>query len=154
MPPEVTLTEVQARLDALQAENVALKEAGAARDAEVARLREAAILSQARTLAATTLRGIEMPEITRSRLVESLASNPPVKDGALDTAAFTTAITEAAKAEMDYLAKVTGGGAIRGMGSAPAAELKAGEAEASLAESFKLIGFPENVAKVAAAGRG
>src|SRR5690606_21715705 len=82
---------------------------------ELARLREATILREAREFVAASLPA-DLPQLTRTRLVESLAKNPPTKDGALDQEAFATQITEAVKAEVDYLASITGSGHIRGMG--------------------------------------
>jgi hypothetical protein len=100
-----------------------LREANAAQSTELARLREILVLREARDYVVEVLAQREMPELTRARLVEQLAAKPVVKDGALDREAFKTAIEEAAKSELEYLAKISGQGQIRGMGSAaPAGE--------------------------------
>jgi hypothetical protein len=89
--------------------------------AQEAREREAALLAEARTVVTTALAGIaNLPTPTRERLTESLAANPPTKDGALDREALTTKVTEAAAAELAYLASVTGGNPVTGMGGGPA----------------------------------
>lgn len=83
---------------------------------------EARLLGEARTVVTETLAGIQLPAPTRARLAESLAANPPAtSDGALDRAALVAAVTEAADAEVAYLASVAGGNPVRGMGGAPAA---------------------------------
>lgn len=126
----------------LEADNAQLK-------AEMARLREAALLREARDFVAETLKPIEMPELTRTRLVESLAQNPIVKDGALDRDAYKARIEETAKAEITYLAEATGSGQIRGMG----ASTPSGDDKPRLIESFRRLGMSEEQAKIAAEGR-
>ncbi|MHB1131662.1 MAG: hypothetical protein ACYC4L_04670 [Chloroflexota bacterium] len=124
-----------------EAENTTLK-------AENARLKEGALLREARDFVVQTLAVVDMPELTRARLTESLATRPMLKEGALDREAFKAAIDEAAKSELEYLAKATGSGKVFGMGpSTPAGD------GASLKESYKLLGLSDEQAAIAAAGR-
>ena len=95
----------------------ALQEAKAAAEAENARLKEALLLREAEDFARETLAKIEMPDMTRGRLVGTLAKSPPVAEGKLDTEKFETLIKEAAKTELEYLAKVSGSGIVREMGA-------------------------------------
>lgn len=103
--------------------------------AENARLREALLLREARDMIVEALSKVDMPEPTRARLTETLAKNPPVTDGALDVEVFNAAITEAAKAEIAYIASVSGSGAVRGMGASAGGNGPDGNA--ALKESFR-----------------
>lgn len=96
-----------------------------------------------------------LPDVTKTRLVESLAKNPPMKDGALDTVAFKGIIEEAVKAEVKYLETVLGKGQIRGLGESqePEEDETEGKVEESLEESFSALGLSETAAKHAARGR-
>jgi hypothetical protein len=134
----------------------ALAEAQRERDeerAKNARHTEAATLREARDVVTEALAKVEMPDITRTRLAEQLAKNPPTKDGSLDRDALATALTEAVKAEAAYLAQITGSGRIRGMGAAgdgAAIEESTKRLEAALGRGF---GLSEAGAKIAAGGR-
>ncbi len=130
-----------------------LREAEAALKAENARLKEALVLREARDFASEVLAEAKLPGVTKSRLIENLAVAPVIKDGALDKEAYKTKITEAVKAEIDYLAKVTGSGEIRGMGSTGESTVSEAKVEADLEASFKAMGLGESAAKVAAKGR-
>lgn len=102
---------------ALRESNTALTTQLTEQRTQLARMQEALVLRDARDVAAETLRAIEMPDMTRARLQESVTANPPVKDGALDREAFVASVKEAATAELAYIAGLSGGGAIRGMGT-------------------------------------
>lgn len=128
-----------------------LREANKGLQEENARLKEALILREAKDFVGEALGKVEMPDLTRTRLLESLSRNPVVKDGKLDKDEYAKKITEAVKAEMDYLAQVTKSGAIRGMGSG---DVKLEEVEKTLQESFARLGLSESAAKIAAKGRG
>jgi len=95
---------------ALTAENATLK-------SDLARLHEAALLMETKAIATDTLVAIEMPDIMRARLVEQLGSKPVLKDGELDQDAFAATVKEAAATEIEYMAKATGGGRIKGFGN-------------------------------------
>jgi hypothetical protein len=138
---------------ALQASVATLTESVTTLQTENARLREAQILTEARSFVVANMPKT-VPALTQARLIESLSQNPPIKDGALDKAAYATQITEAVKAEVDYLAKVTGSGQVRDMGLAEAVtEPKPEEVQASLTESFKTLGLGDTGAEIAAKGR-
>ena len=150
--------EEVAQMDKLQE----LQEANATLQAKLdeanARALEALILREAKEHVNAVLAKSDLPAITRTRLAEGLAKAAPVKDGALNKAAFETQISEAVKAEVQYLVEAAGLGRIRGMGGSSEDEasdeiIEANEAEKSLQESFQILGLSESGAKVAAAGR-
>ena len=107
------LEEAQKAIDQLTAEKAEAL-------TEIARFKEAAVLAKAKDVVSEALAKQDIPEMTKARLVESIAKNPPIKDGELDEDAFKAAIEEAVKAEMAYLTELAGAGAIRGMGGTPA----------------------------------
>ncbi|PKN91099.1 MAG: hypothetical protein CVU44_21010 [Chloroflexi bacterium HGW-Chloroflexi-6] len=152
--------EEVAKMDQLQQ----LQEANATLQAQLdeaknanARAQEALVLREAKDHVNAALAKTDLPAITRTRLAKNLAEAAPVKDGALDKVAFETQITEAVKAEVQYLVEAAGLGRIRGMGGSnedeASDEIDASEAEQSLLESFQTLGLSESGAKVAAAGR-
>ena len=116
---------------------------------EAARANEALMLREARDVTAAELSTAQVPDVTRTRLTESLSKNPPVKDGKLDADAQKARIKEAVAAEVDYLTKVTGAGQVRNLGGTPTPE----DPTKSLAESFKAMGLSDKTAAIAAAGR-
>lgn len=149
---DVSEQDLKEARDALEAEQK--KSADAL--AENARLREGAVLREARDVVAAALGKVEnLPDITRTRLLEAIASNPPTTDGALDAATLETRVAEAVTAEVAYLAKVTGSGRITGMGgSGGGSDSAVKESEdrigAALARGF---GLTEAETKQAVAGR-
>jgi len=135
--------ELQEAQAALEAANTQIKEANdklAAKDAELARYREAEVAKDALAFVEATLpktiEGIAPAvwELTRARLTESLKAKAPVKDGALDKDAYKTLIESDVKTEVLFLAKLTEGGQIMGMGGAP---LDDGTGRAQLIEAHK-----------------
>ena len=123
------------------------------RDTELARLREAALLRDARDITAQALAKVaRLPDVTRARLTESAAANPPVKDGALDREALAARVDEQIKAEVEYLAKALGAGRITGMGP-DGGGADAGAAHAVLESAFGRLMGDETLAKIAANGR-
>jgi len=117
-----------------------------------ARLSEALLLRDARDFATAELASIDLPPISRTRIAESLAREPVVKDGKLDQDAYRAKIKETAKSEMQYLETATGRGAIRGMGTAAPTSSDTQSMD-RMARSFQDLGFSESAAKQAAAGR-
>jgi len=115
--PEVNAVNEE-EVKALQEAKDQAEEDLAAANAELQRMREASLLREAQDFVSQALEKVEMPAMTRTRLRENLAAQAPVTDGQLDQEAFSTIIDEAVKAELEYLAKVLGTGAIKGMGSA------------------------------------
>lgn len=118
--------------------------------AENARLREALLLREAADYVTATLATAKLPDLTKVRLAESLSKSPSLKDGALDKDAFKVVIEAAVKAEADYLAKVTGGGRIVGMGNGAQGGEGQPDAKAVLESAFKAMGLNESTAKLAA----
>ncbi len=156
---EAELKEAQDETAVAKKELADLKEAGEKRDADLARMQEATVLREATTVATDILGKVEhLPEITQTRLVESLSKNPPtVKDGEkagqLDREAFATTIEEAAKEEIKYLADLSESGRISGMGGG-GGESDSKELDESFAESMTdAFGLSEAGAKIAVAGR-
>lgn len=105
-------------------------------ETENARLRESLALQGARGVVQRKLATVTMPEMTRTRLTESLVLRATVKDGALDVAALEALCVAEAKAEMDYLSSV-GGPRIVGMGAAaPAADVTLAESQKTIASNL------------------
>lgn len=141
---EIHVNEVEAQ---------ALRESNAQLNAQLARIQEKMVLSEARALASATLAGIEMHTATRTRLAESLVAKAPIVDGALDAAAFEAQIKEAAQAEITYLSSLNESGTIVGMGSigtTQTPEIKLDEAQADLESAFGQLGLSASGAKLAA----
>jgi hypothetical protein len=111
-----------------EAEALALREANAAALAEIARLKETIVLSAARELVSARLAESKLPEISRQRLAVSLVASPIVADGALDVDAYGQVIAEAIRVEGEYVAALTAGNPIKGLGTTsatpPATNLK------------------------------
>lgn len=128
-----------------------LQEAKQTAETELARLREALLLREARDVVAAELAKIEMAELTRARLLEVQAAKPVITEGKLDVDAFRVQIAEAVKAELTYLAGVTGSGKITGMGGSSGSQ-PAGDVN-KLAEAMQRMGLSEAAAKAAAQGR-
>jgi hypothetical protein len=107
------LEEAQRQLSEAQKQITALE---AWKEAQERRDREAALLTEARTVVKAELAAITLPTQSRDRLTETLVLNAPVKDDALDVEALKAKVTEAAAAEVAYIAAITGGNPVRGMG--------------------------------------
>jgi len=151
MANEQELKEARDALAAKEAEMATLTEANDEKDLELARLRESELLRESRTFVTQALAGVEMPELTRVRLTETLSARPAIKDGALDTDGMTAAVESAVKAELEYLAKVTGSGRVTGMGDD--GDIAVAETAAALAATFQGLGLSEAEAKTAVRGR-
>jgi hypothetical protein len=128
-----------------------LQEAKQTAETELARLREVLLLREAKDVAAAELAKSEMPEVTRARLLESLAAKPVISEGKLDVPAYTALIEKTVKDELTYLAGVTGSGKITGMGGSNGRQT-AGDVT-KLAEAMQKLGLSESAAKAAAQGR-
>ena len=148
---DMTVEQVKAlegQVSTLEAERDTLKKQAEALVAEVARFREGALLAEAAAIVASTLKEAKLPDVTKERLSPILSKNPPVKDGKLDGEALKITITEAVKAEAEYLSKLMPSGQIQGMGSTIVTDKPV-----DLEKAFeRLTGDPER-AKVAARGR-
>lgn len=94
----------------------------------------------------------------RKKVLPGLVVNPPLNDqGQIDHEAYGERIKEAVKAELAYIAEISGNtGAIQGMGSSfteSLEEMTPEDSQTALNEAFAAMGLPENVASIAAAGR-
>lgn len=119
------------------------------------RLTERLAVSDARDFVKAQLKESKLPEITKTRLVESLSSKAVVKDGEIDKEAFGKIVEAAIADETAYLTELGGKGQVRGMGTIR--EANNGDEKpvdaASLKESFIAMGMSEAQATIAANGR-
>lgn len=153
------IQELEAQLAALKTENESLSKANAElkqgkeqAETEAARMREAKLVADGNAVISEALAAIEMPEPTRKRLGAQLGGNLPLSEsGELDVERLRQAVTEAAQAELRYIAEAAGAGKIRGFGSA--AQSGAQGQTPNLEEAFKRMGLTESAAKIAAGGR-
>lgn len=126
--------------------------------AETRRLQEAGVLREARDVVADAITKVpqRLPEITKTRLIEQVAFNPPVDDkGALDKSKLGERLTEAVKSEVAYLNTVLGGGTISGNNSLSEGAGDAGDTGelTALTEVMGGFGLPEDGVKIAINGR-
>lgn len=150
------ITDLEGQVTTLTESNTALTTERDGLKQDNARLAEAVLVRTATDKVHEALAEVELPAITKRRLAESIASNPPTtEDGNLDEAKLTTAITEAVKKEVAYLVEATGGDRITGaggginLGDAPKLE----ESTKRATDAFTRLGMPETTAKIAAEGR-
>lgn len=123
---------------------------------ELDRLREAQIIQEAGKIVIKALEKSTLPDITKTRLIESVPKLARAKDGKLDEVAFTEAVTAAIKTETDYVAKLTESGKVKGMGGAAAPVQGKALKESFKAAYLKAGKNPEeaeNLAEIAAGGR-
>jgi hypothetical protein len=113
---EADMAEIQELKESLATAQKTISEQGE----ELARLRERELLRDARDFVADRLAEAELPDLTKTRLVRSLASNPPLKDGQIDEDAYGERIDEAVKEAQAEVASVLGQrGQIFGHGGGP-----------------------------------
>lgn len=148
-PPE--RTDDMKELEEAQAEIKTLQETLTKQADELARIREAGILRDARAIVVEELAKTNFPALTKTRLTESLVNGAAAKDGALDTAALTAAIEAAVKDATAELTEATGGNPVRGMGSTTATTLTEADAQKALVESFVARGYSQEIAERMAA---
>ena len=117
------IRELQEAKEKLEAEKESLL-------TEVGRLQEAETFRAAEKIVREKVGASELPEITKTRLIESLAKKPIVTDGKLDEEKFSQYVDEAIKSETEYVAKLTESGKVKGMGSG------GGEGSGNLKESL------------------
>lgn len=129
MPEDQKLQEAQDKLTAAEDKVKDFEAKEAEREEEkidYARLKEAALVDKASKAVAEALKDTDLHEVCKTRLVETLSENPPLKDGELDVEALKVKITEAAAEEATYIEGLTGAGGIRGMGGSIDSEDDAG----------------------------
>lgn len=151
-----SVTKLTTRLDEVETSNKQLLETNRTQATELARLREADIIREAQSVAVATLRPINLPDMAKARIAESLAMNPPLTaEKTFDKDAFVKAVQEEAKREGEYLARVhPGAGRVTGMGGEPITEAKPEDIQAALKEAASVLGLSESAAATFAAGRG
>jgi hypothetical protein len=151
------MDELQEAQAARTTAETALKEANTkvtALETEVARYREADLMKEAATYTEATvpktIEGIAPAvwELTRARLVETLKAKAPVKDGALDKDAYKTLVEATVKTEVEFLAKLTEGGRITGMGGeVPVADADKTALREAHKKNFRDQGYSEDQAE-------
>ncbi len=154
---ESILAEQEGGAEKLMAQIEEYKKKIAELQAELDRMKEAAAVSEAIRYATVELGKSNLPEVTKTRLIEALPAKVTMKEGMLDTETFGKIVTEAIKAEIEYIQKLTETGKVRGFGGKPSD----GKGKETLKESFKSAylaqGLPleeaERRANVAAEGR-
>jgi hypothetical protein len=145
---DATRKEAQAQQEKKLAETEkALEEA----KAEIARLKEAQLLVEAKTFVEAKVKAATIPDLTRSRIIEALAKDPVVKDGKIDEPAYAAKIEAAIKAEAEYLAKL-GAGKVEGMGGIAGQASTLEETEKELVAGYMRLGLSESEAKAAVKG--
>lgn len=138
--------------EALAQTETKLKEAGntiTALKTENARMSEALTLIEAKGFVESKVKDAKIPDITKARIVESLARVPPMKDGKLDTVTYTASIEAAIKSEAEYLAKIAGSGSVRDLGTTTPATPTAAESDAALIQAFVSVGMTKEAAEAA-----
>ena len=100
---------------------------------------------KAKTFVEGKVKEAQLPELTKTRIAESLSKAPVVKDGKLDEAAYTAAIDKAIKAEAEYLAKL-GVGKVSGVGGSTSGGDMA-EAQKELIEAYVAGGMTKERAE-------
>jgi hypothetical protein len=112
------------------------------------------LLGEAKKVARQHIATAELPDVSKDRIVEAVAANPPVKDGELDIEALKVKVDEAARVEAEYLTKVTGAGQITGQGSQGGGAKDETAVKESLAKGMtRFFGLSEQAAKHAAERR-
>jgi hypothetical protein len=105
---------------------------------------------EAQSLARKALDNIKLPDASKDRIVEAIATNPPLTEGKLDADAVNTKVAESAKTEAEYLERALGTGKVRGMGQSDS-----NDSAGALIESFTKMyldqGYGQDEAKKLAA---
>lgn len=129
-----------------------LKEAIARAEAENARLRESLIAREAKELVKETLAKTTLPAVAQTRMAVRLAQNPPLHEGALDSAALIERVKAEVDEETQYLNSVRdyGSGRVEGMGHSSQPAQNQEELTKRMAESFQALGLDEKSAQSAA----
>ena len=135
-------------------------------EAAVAPFRERVVKGDARAEATRLLETITLPAIAKNRIIErACASVPLTAAGDMDVDKLREAVVAESKAEGEYIASLTGGGQVRGMGIGTVAqpapkpeEIAAREAQRKADEADEVamwqeMGLTEKGAKFAAKGR-
>jgi hypothetical protein len=138
----------------------------AAVSAATAPLRERAVRGDAQAEGARLLESVALPQAAKTRIIErAIKSVVITADGGFDSTKFRESLIAEAKSEGEYLAQITGGGRVFGMGlpgvepELPKPEVLAARESQRKAEFedsvavFESMGMPKNAALLAAKGR-
>lgn len=93
-----------------------LQEAQRLIEQAVAPLRSRTIKQDAREEGARLLETAALPDVTKQRIIDRVCESLPMAGNELDETKFREAVVREAKAEGQYLAQITGGGNVFGMG--------------------------------------
>ncbi len=115
--PTATPTKGADDMDA--AELKKLNERLAASDAVNAKLLERAIKADAREAAVRILEGVTLPDVSKTRIIDSVLREalPKTEAGELDAVKFAELVNQEAKREGRYVAELTGAGDVTGLGT-------------------------------------
>lgn len=149
LPKSNIKMEENKELDRLKESNQSLKD-------EIKRFKEKEVLSEAKEFVDSKLKESELPDITKTRLLDSLARNPTTDDkGGLDLLKFGESVKKGIDDEISYLAKLSDSGKITGMGGGGDHEaddtLK--ENMKSITRSFVGLGLEGKELEIAVNGR-
>jgi hypothetical protein len=97
-------------------EGMTLQEAQRLIEQAVAPLRSRTIKQDAREEGARLLETAALPDVTKQRIIDRVCESLPMAGNELDETKFREAVVREAKAEGQYLAQITGGGNVFGMG--------------------------------------
>jgi hypothetical protein len=117
---------------------------------ELDRLREAQVIQEAGKIVGKALEKSTLPEITKTRLLESLPRLAKLKDGKLDEVAFAEAVSSGIKTETEYLTKLTEAGKVKGMGGRTAGSPDTAKLKESWIRTFKAQGKSQKDAELMA----
>jgi hypothetical protein len=172
LPEEVDMTEAEIKTFVADTVKTAIREALAPQAGTVTLLERRALRGDAQVEASRILESMSLPDVAKAQVLREVigdGSALPIKDGALDSAAFKVVVENAAKEQGRYVSSLLGGGRVAGMGASlpgvveidakEAARLEKQERKAlkrSLREGasiFQELGLPEAQAERAALGR-
>ena len=94
-----------------------LQEAQRLIEKAVAPLRERTVKADAREEGARLLETVSLPDAAKQRIIERCVENLPLAGNELDESKFREMVVREAQSEGRYLAQITGGGGVFGMGT-------------------------------------
>jgi len=121
--------------------------------AEIARLKEAVTIADAKTLAEETVKTEAVHPDIKARVVQEAVARLTLNgDGSFDKAKFAEAVKADLKEMVALVAKASGAGRVAGMGGAPAGgqTTTIEETDKALVAGFMRLGMSEAEAKIAA----
>jgi hypothetical protein len=158
-PSEVTgmseeLKEAQTRVSTLEGELTESKTALVEAIARAERAETALAIVEAQRMVASELANVSLPDACKERIVAKVSANPPLVEGKIDEAALKTLVADEAKAEAEYIERVTGGTKITEQGSKPDSAVDEKVVQENLSKRMgSFFRMDESTAKLAAQGR-